>query len=243
MSKAISTLCLILFPFITYAQEKTYYLGIGSANVMDTYLSPYSYKGFGMSVTREVQYSHTLHTLSFSASSIENKAGNVDAYSGDIRYGIAHQFDIYQADNLTVKAGPMGTMMLGCAYNTRNGNNPANVHSSLMAGASARIDYDLHICGRSFPLQYVIDFPLIGIAYSPNYGQAYYEEFVLGNSDHNIVFAYTGNTPSLRQRLTVAFPAGKHQLRVGYLGQYDQSSYNNLRYHSYSHQFVIGLTM
>lgn len=228
---------------LIHAQEKTYYLGYGSANVMDTYLSPYSYKGVGMSLTREVQYDHTLHNLTLAASMTESLAGNVNEYAGNLRYSIAHQFGIIKSNCLSIKAGPMGTAQFGGIYNERNGNNPANAHASIMADLSARVDYTLRLFGKVFPLQYTLAVPFAGIAYSPNFGQAYYEEFILGNSDHNIKFAYIGNTPSLRHRITAAIPIGEYFIRIGYEGDYGQSTYNNLRYHNYTHNFVIGFQM
>lgn len=223
--------------------EKTYYIGSGLANVMDTYLSPYSYKGVGMSFTREVQYNHTLHNITLAASMTESLAGNVNEYAGNLRYSIAHQFDLFNSQTLSVKAGPMGTAQFGGIYNERNGNNPANAHASIMADLSARVDYALSLFGKTFPLQFTIAVPFVGIAYSPNFGQAYYEEFILGNSDHNIKFAYIGTTPSVRSRITAAIPVAKHFIRLGYEHNIEQSTYNNLRYHNYTHNFVIGLQM
>ena len=243
--KRLFTAVAIVSSFLSssYAQEKTYYVGIGAADVMDTYLSPYSYDGIGMSVAREVQYGHTLHNLELSLSSLESMAGNVNEYAGNIRYSIAHQFDLLQVDGLTVKAGPMGTMQAGGVYNERNGNNPGNAHVSLMADLSARVGYDLRLFNRTFPLQYTIAVPVLGIAYSPAFGQSYYEEFILGNADHNIKLAHISNTPSLRHRFTIAIPAGRRFIRIGYEGDYAQSVYNHLRYHNYTHNLVIGLQM
>jgi hypothetical protein len=46
--------------------------------------------------------------------------------------------------------------------------------------------------------------------------------------------------PSMRHLLTADIPLGRHILRLGYNGQFNQSAFNELRYHSYSHNFMIG---
>ena len=78
------------------------------------------------------------------------------------------------------------------------------------------------------------------MAFSPNYGQSYYEAFVLKQEDHNVLFAYPGNMPSMRHRLTLDIPIRRYFLRVGYVAQFNQAKFNHLKYHSWTHDFVIG---
>lgn len=99
----------------------------------------------------------------------------------------------------------------------------------------------LCVTNRALCQQAGFDFmPLLGVAFSPNYGQSYYEAFSLGNYDHNVVFAYIGNMPSMRHRLTLDIPVRRYTLRVGYAAQFNQSTFNHLKYHNYSHDFMIG---
>lgn len=227
--------------YVSYPQ-KTYFVGCGSADVLDTYLSPFSYTGTGAYLAREVQYDHTLHNLSVSGCLTENPFGNVHEYVADIRYGVAHQFTVLNCNGLYVKAGPMASVLFGGILNGRNGNNPTQIKASLTADFSARIGYALRIGRMTLPIQYTIGVPCVGVAFSPDFGQSYYE-LTLGMFDHNIKFSNFVDAPSMCHRLTVGLPIRKHILKVGYMGRVDQSRYNSLRYHYYTHSLILGFEL
>lgn len=216
---------------------------VGSYNVLDTYLSPYSYKGGKFGVTLEKVYNHTVHRTHLFFGSLQNPAKNVDEYDMGLSYSLAHHFTLLHTDSWTVKAGPMGQVRLGCLYNDRNGNNPAQAKASLMAHASAAATYSFDLLGKRLAVEGTVDFPLIGLAYSPQFGQSYYEEFVGGHYDHNCVVAHTFNTPSVEYRLLVDIPVKKTSLYLGYNGYVYQTTYNHLRYHAYAHSLLVGIKL
>jgi hypothetical protein len=137
-------------------------------------------------------------------------------------------------------AGPALTASGGFLYNTRNGNNPAQALISADIAASAAAIYTFNLWGHTMRLREQLDVPLIGLMFSPNYNQSYYEIFSLGNPDHNICFTYPGNRPNLRSQLTLDFPLLGATIRAGYLIDVRQSHVNNLRHHTYTHAFLIG---
>ncbi len=250
MSRQIFIILAVLMALTSNAQNsgsatptRRLMFSVGSADVMDTYLSPYSYNGTRLGLSVENHFPHTVHRVDIHGSKMENMAGNVDEYDVAVSYMIAHHFDLFHTECFHLKAGPMGRLYTGCIYNERNGNNPAQAKMSALCHASTIASYNLNIKGRRVQLEYSLSVPIVGVAYSPQFGQSYYEEFVLGNSDHNCVFAHLFNTPSIRHRLLLEFPLMHTHAFVGYEGVADQTKYNKLRYHSYSHSFTFGFRL
>ncbi|MBO4451406.1 MAG: DUF3316 domain-containing protein [Bacteroidaceae bacterium] len=249
----IRLLCIILtiiLPSCLMAQgdaetktAKRFLMGIGSANVMDTYLSPYSYKHNDIRIDliyESSRFKKWYDGAGLHLATMENPARNVREY--DIGLYVQSSYYLLQKSMgaFCVKAGPMGYLYVGGLYNERNGNNPAQARLSLMADLAAVATYDFSLWNKNFQLEYSLDIPFVGVAYSPQFGQSYYEQFMLSDYDHNCIFAHFVNTPSIRHRLLLNFPFFDKRWFVGYNGVMDQSKYNGLRYHSYSHQFIIG---
>lgn len=218
-------------------------LGVGAYDVLDTYLSPYSYKGQNYGVTLEKQYSHTLHRTRIFFGYLQNPAKSADEFDAGLSYSLAHHFTLLRSGRWTVKAGPMGQVRLGCLYKQGNGNNPAQAKVSLMAHASAAATYAFRLRDKEWRVEGTVDAPLIGLAYSPQFGQSYYEQFACGHYDHNCVPAHTFNTPSVDCRLLVCIPLGRTRYYLGYNGQVYQTKYNKLRYHAYAHSVVMGVNL
>ena len=223
-------------------------IGVGSVNILDTYLSPEKYSG------TELRYiSHTLRERNDSRwsrmiihqgdmSYSKNRAGNGTYIAGDytFSYGVHYNWNFFDG-SLNIKAGAQADVSVGFLYNTRNSNNPAQARMSVNISPSAAATYRFRLWQRNYSLRYELSVPLIGMMFSPNYGQSYYEIFSRGNYDHNIVPTTIGSTPSLRQMLTFDFSLGRTTLRLGYLGDFRQAKVNNLKYHSYSNMLVIGI--
>ena len=140
-----------------------------------------------------------------------------------------------------MKAGGGIDTRLGFLYNTSNANNPAQAYGQLNIAPNIAADYRFHLWNKPFCLRYELQIPLIGLAFSPNYGQSYYEIFTKGNYDHNLVFTTPINAPSLRQMVTIDFTLHHTTFRLGYLGDYQQAKMNGLRQHTWSNLFVLGI--
>ena len=228
-------------------------LGGGAANVYDSYLSPYAYKGGEGRVIRETyRMTHyadskvSVQTLfNFNGGYVENPAKNAEEWIGGASFNWNWHYNwntipLTETSSLRFLAGAGVGGYLGAIYNTRNGNNPAQVKADMMINLSGLAIYDFNLWKKKCELRYQLTVPFVGVAFSPNYGQSYYEAFSLGNYDHNVVFAYFGNKPSMQHLLTFDFPIRSLTLRVGYLGEFNQSNWNNLRYHQYSHNILVG---
>ena len=90
-------------------------------------------------------------------------------------------------------------------------------------------------------LRWQVTSPLVGAFFSPDYGQSYYEIFVLKNNSGVVHFATLANQRGLRNYITADYPMGKITLRAGYLRNYYRTEVNNLITSISSHQFMIGV--
>lgn len=222
-------------------------IAVGAADILDTYLSQEKYSG------TELRYiSHTtrerngrkwsrqiVHQGSFAWA--DNRANNGDEMLGayQFSYGV-HRGWTLLGGRLRLKAGAEADVHAGFLYNTRNSNNPAQAQLWFDVSPSVAASYRLKLWSKHCQLRYEASAPLLGVMFSPNYGQSYYEIFSKGNYDHNIVPTTFISTPSLRQMLTFDMTLGRSTLRIGYLGDFRQAKVNELKYHCYSNMLVLG---
>ena len=225
-------------------------LGIGVGNILDTYISPEKYKGLDLryiSMTDRQSNRHkhisyrTVHQGEFNYT--HNRADNNNELGGlyNFQYAVHYNWSLF-SNQLQVHAGGGIDASLGFLYNTRNGNNPAQLRLGLNIAPSASASYDFTAFRKRFTVDYGVQVPLLGVMFTPHYGQSYYEIFTRGNYDHNVVLSHPFNTPSMRHALTLQLHLKKVSLRLGYLGDYQQADVNNLKYHNYSHLVVFGIT-
>ena len=222
--------------------------GAGYTNVYDTYLSPQEYKGIEFRLSRESirmtkLFDGNVSTQSFFQANLsytKNRAETSNAFAGLVNwnYGLHYQFRINE--HLKFLAGGMGELNGGFIYNLRNSNNPASAKAYINLAASGMIIYNFKIKRYPMTLRYQLNLPLLGVMFSPDHQQTYYEIFTLGNTDNIIRFTSLHNQPSARQMLSVDFPVRYSKMRFSYLCDIQQSHLNGLRTHTYSHIFMVG---
>lgn len=223
-------------------------ISVGAANILDTYLSTETYTGFEaryISSTireREGRRWSRLVTHQGGFSTVESRSGDGTEIAGEytFAYGLRRGWSLL-SDKLRVMAGGQVDANVGFLYNTRNGNNPAQARLAVNVAPSAAASYSFRLLGHRASVGYEVSVPLLGVMFSPNYGQSYYEIFTRGDYDHNVVPTTFVSSPSLRQLLTLDYSTRDVTLRVGYLGDFRQAKVNNLKYHEYSNMFVIGV--
>jgi hypothetical protein len=225
-------------------------IGIGGTNVLDTYLSAEQFKGFGLSFLATVERHRpnkrwsTLMEHEANLSFVHDRANSKKELEGayNFYWGKLYRWQFFD-DHLTLQAGGVVNATLGFIYNTSNSNNPAQARAHLNIMPTGVASYRFSLFGKPIMARYELNLPLVGIMFSPNYGQSYYEIFSRGNYDHNIILTSFGNAPEWRQMLTIdANITGKWTLRIGYLGNYQQYKVNQLKQHVYTHRFLIGFT-
>ena len=106
--------------------------------------------------------------------------------------------------------------------------------------AALRADYRFRIRKQTLALHYQAHLPLLGMAFSPQYGQSYYDLFDRSHYDHNLRATHFGNALSLRQLFTLDIPVRRARLRIGYLSDLRQLKVNGLKQHQYGRAAMIG---
>ena len=244
--------------------------GAGMSNVLDTYLSPLEYKGPEIRILRENMRMTRLMNGNVSAQNLlqanvsytHNPSLTANMYAGLINWTYALHYQFRLNEQLKLLAGPMidlnsfpqlllaGIILFACpmidlnggfVYNTRNSNNPAQAKAYGSVGISGMAIYKFRIGNYPLVVRYQANLPLLGAMFSPEFGQSYYEMFSLGHKGKNVLFTSLHNNPSLRQMLTLDFPIRKVTMRVGYICDLQQAKVNHLKYHTYSHDFMIGI--
>ncbi len=223
--------------------------GIGPTNVLDTYLSPQEYQGVEVRVLREscrmsrLMQGRVMRQTLFQAhvGYTHNRVDNNNTFSSLCNWNYALHYRFPLSPQLTLTAGAMADLNGGFVYNLRNGNNPAQARGYANLSATGMAIWKVKMRRKPVTLRYQLSFPLMGLQFMPEYGQSYYEIFSLGHGKGVINFTSLHNQPSLRQFLSADLPVGKSTLRVGYMADLQQGKVNHIKWHTYSHIFMVGM--
>jgi len=222
--------------------------GVGFSDIYDTYLSTQKYTGMDFRVSRETMRltnlfdGHVSLQNFFQAdlSYTHNPVDDNNTFAGLVNwnYGLHYQFQV--SDHLKILAGGLGDANLGFVYNLHNTNNPASARAYINLDASGMAIWHFKLKNQPVVLRYQLNIPVVGVMFSPEMGQSYYEIFTLGNTSGVIQVTSLHNQPSLRQLLSFDFPLGSHEIRFSYMADLQQSRVNGIKTHTYSHVFMIG---
>lgn len=261
-ARLVSRLALMMLLLMTSTgvmaqKESVNLISVGHVDILDTYLSQEKATGLELRYNKEKLNRKLVASNDSDATGMKlrkwstfvsqeallTKAGtrgNSNSFLGamyNLRLGWHYNID---PSPFNVRFGLVADFLLGGLYNTRNSNNPAQLKLALSIDPSVIATWRFAVKGKPFALRYEASVPALGIAFSPNYGQSYYEIFTRGNYDHNVVFTSPASGFQIQQQLLLDFRLWHTTFTIGYLNDIRQLSANSLKYHQYTHAVTIG---
>lgn len=230
-------------------------VGMGYTNQYDTYISPLEYRGPQLDILWDSEHflkrdikAYRTQAVSFQSlfdlqmHTSASDASTLRMYGADIHYDAGWYYNwLSVAPGLRLKAGGQVGGTLGGLYSHHSSNNPANAHAAVRLSASIGAQYVLPLRHTTLTFRYQADLPVLGAAFSPDYGQSYYELSKYGYC-HNICVTSPFNAFSIRQLATIDIRLKHGALSVGYKADIRQAKLNHLRQHQYAHSLMIGWT-
>lgn len=239
------------------ATERRNMLMAGAANSLDTYLSPLTYRGTELRFTSQTVHNRPGRNWTYSLTHGLRLARETMRTNDGVRLEGGYDLSCsWQRKIINRTVGYWGRLMVtagagvdatvGFRYNAQNSNNPAQAEAAVCFTPAMAADWRFFMVSpksgrrRALGLRYEAAVPLVGMMFSPAFGQSYYEIFSRGNYDHNLCTIWVGNAPSLRQRLLFNFKLLKRHFFIGYEGDYRQARVNDIKYHRYTNAAVLG---
>ena len=234
--------------------ERTMLFGVGRERLQDTYLSPLHFGGPSVSLTmlteRPTHWGRgrvdVLARYDVLAASTESSSGTTDIWDvqGTASAGLLWHVggDRLSSRHLRLRLGGLAELTGGGSWHSANGNNPGQARLAADLAFAADLTYTFRVRRSHWQARALLTMPIVGAAFSQQYGESYYELFDLGHRDHNVRPTWPGNSPSPRLLATLSIPVRHSQFTLGYNLDVRQSRLNHLTRHAWSQQFVIGFT-
>lgn len=224
--------------------------GLGGVSLLDTYLSPLTYKGtdlaFNYHTERLAHWGKGNVTVSGQygwhnayAQSPTDDGKYIDA---ELTFSGGWHYNWRPSPHWRLAAGGLMELSGGFTYNIRNSNNPAQARLGTALLASGIAAYYFAFFKKKATVRLQLDGQLVGVQFSPEYGQSYYEIFSLGHSAGVIHFTHPGNCPTGRAQLHVVLPIKRSHISVGYQADIRQSQLGGLKRHAWRNMLMIGYT-
>lgn len=222
---------------------------VGGTRLIDTYLSPWSYKGWGIALNIELMQAMPLDNyhwvwqqqigVNYGDSKISVTGAGKTIYGG-LNYMFAMmRRSVLPIDGLQLYYGADLALVGEGIYNYHGGNNPAAVKADISLGLTGMAVYNFKLGKLPVTARYQLLLPVIGVFGQPEYSESYYE-VSLGNH-HNFLHCGTwANKFDIDNRLTVDMHFNSWALRVGYHNRINTTYVTNNRYQLVQHNFTIG---
>ncbi len=263
MKRGLATLCIWLvgLGLTLQAQEDSapkplrpgvsaFTIEVGGQSAVDTYLGPIRYQGLDIVLNYEHMRATsfapetwlTRHVASLSFATMTNSSGTGSMLSAYIDYSFAMMRRWRLAQRWQLAVGGEASLTAGVLYNRRNSNNPANAKAAIDLGLAGMASYHIPIRRLPLTLRYQMSLPVIGVFFSPAFGESYYEMFDVGNHSGLAHFGAWHNRFDMRNYLSVDLHFGKRALRLGYRNTLRTTHVNHLDCQVVAHTFVLGFS-
>lgn len=227
----------------------SYTLRAGSAHIADTYLTPIKYSGWNVGVAyQRIQAAGFAPDrwllqlgIALDAQGTMNPVQSSRMWSGALQvdYAMIHRWRWHSG--LSFGVGPQATLIGGVRYLNRNGNNPASARAAFTFNITGFASWHTHIGHLPVTLRYQPSLPVIGVFFSPDYGELYYE-ISLGNHSGLAHCAWWGHYFRIHNDITLDLHFGSTALRLGYQGMYESTKVNNIVTRTVIHSAVVGVS-
>lgn len=241
-------------PISSHPVFSSIFVGLGQAQVRNTYLTPLLYSGSEISVGYD-RMRHWKHFGNWSSAQLldgrfttgNDRGEHSGNWSGRLRYRYAAHYQWQLTNSLTLMAGPYLGAETGFDYNLKmgSGNNPATAHLALNSGLSLMGIYHYTVLHRRSLATLQLQAPLLGYALMPEYGSSYYETFYLDNTTNLHHFTSLHNQQDLDVRLTTDIPLSRYHggaLRLGVAYHIETMDINQTINRYSSFEAVLGWT-
>lgn len=225
-----------------------YMIEAGGAELVNTYLTPLKYSGWGGAFNYErmqaMKFSPDRWVMQLRSgltlNRTHNPARNATMWrlTGEFSWGMMHRWRL--PAGITLAAGGSSGIDLGCLYSTRNGNNPVAVEAAWTVNVTGYAAWNCHIGRLPLTLRYQPVLPLTGVFFSPQYGELFYE-ISLGDDSGLAHAAWWGNYFRMENLVTADLHFGATTLRVGFRSNVLSTKVNNITTRVINSSAVIGV--
>lgn len=225
-----------------------YSLETGRTHVTATYLTPLKYSGSDYTVSgkwsKAMPFAPEKVLMHFDAgigwTSALNPAGNSKMIGLDIDFRWGMDWRKRLPCGLQITAGGGAGVSGGALYLIRNGNNPVEALADVSLALHASVSKPVKLGKLNLLLQDECWMPSLGIFFSPEYGETYYEIY-LGNRKGLVHAGWWGNNFRIDNHLSSTIDFGKTSLSLGYRFSVYSQWACNLNTRIFTHAFTIGV--
>lgn len=222
--------------------------GVGGVSLLDTYLSPLTYTGIDFALNHHTERlahwgkGHVTVGAQYGGHYAYAQSPTDDGkyFDAELTFSGGWHYNWHPAPHWRLAAGGLLELSGGFTYNTRNSNNPAQGRLGTAVLASGLAEYYFRFFKKRATVRLQLDGQLMGVQFSPEYGQSYYEIFSLGHTAGIVHFTHPGNCPSARAQLHVVLPIKRSRISVGYQADIRQSELRGLKRHAWRNVMMIG---